>query len=56
MRPASDSMAVVDHHGSVHGREKLRVFDASIMLIIPRGNTNTSIIMLAEKIAEPILT
>ncbi len=54
MGPASDSSAVVDPAGRVHGVEGLYVVDASIMPTIPRANTNLPTLMLAERIvAEP---
>ena len=49
-----DDMAVVDSEGRVHGTEKLRVVDASIMPTIVSGNLNAPTIMLAEKIADQI--
>jgi choline dehydrogenase-like flavoprotein len=51
MGPASDSMAVVDSLGRVHGIEGLRVVDASIMPNIPRANTNLTAIMIGERVA-----
>ncbi|CAM3245127.1 GMC oxidoreductase [Vibrio ordalii] len=47
-------MAVVDGEGRVHGVQKLRVVDASIMPIIITGNLNATTIMIAEKIADKI--
>jgi hypothetical protein len=35
-------------------RRRLRVCDASLMLTIPRANTNTPPLMLAERIADLI--
>ncbi|ANL37728.1 glucose-methanol-choline oxidoreductase protein (plasmid) [Rhizobium phaseoli] len=51
----SDPMAVVDAQLHVHGVAKLRVVDASIMPAIVSGNTNSPVIMIAEKAAEAII-
>lgn len=49
-----DPQAVVDPDCRVHGIQGLRVIDASIMPLIPRGNTNAPTIMIAEKGADLI--
>jgi choline dehydrogenase len=52
MGPASDPTAVVDQYGHVHGLSGLRVVDASIMPDVVRANTNATVIMMAERIAD----
>ena len=55
MGAATDPMAVVDAQTRVHGLERLRVVDSSIMPSITTGNLNAPTIMLAEKAADHIL-
>ena len=50
-----DIFAVVSETGLVHGVENLRVADASIMPDVVRANTNATVIMMAEKIADEII-
>ena len=50
-----DPKAVVDSCLSVHGIRSLRVVDASIMPKIISGNTNASVLMIAEKASDMIL-
>ncbi|MCH7746227.1 MAG: mycofactocin system GMC family oxidoreductase MftG [Chloroflexi bacterium] len=52
MGPASDPMAVVDQYGKVHGIDRLRVVDASIMPDCIRANTNVTTMMIGERIAD----
>ena len=52
MGPKSDPLAVVDQDCRVWGVEHLRVVDASVMPEIPRANTNATVIMIAERVAD----
>jgi 5-(hydroxymethyl)furfural/furfural oxidase len=47
-----DPAAVTSPSGRVHGVERLRVCDASLMPSIPCANTNIPTIMIAERIAD----
>ncbi|XP_074040704.1 glucose dehydrogenase isoform X2 [Leptinotarsa decemlineata] len=49
MGPPSDSLAVVNPSLQVHGVDRLRVIDTSIMPRVTTGNTNAPAIMIAEK-------
>jgi choline dehydrogenase len=54
MGPASDSMAVVDNEGRIHGVDDLRVVDASIFPTGPRANIHFTVVAVAEKLADAI--
>ena len=50
-----DSESVVNDQLRVHGVDKLRVVDASVMPTITSGNTNAPTMMIAEKAADLII-
>lgn len=54
MGPKNDPEAVVDSRLRVYGVKRLRVVDASIMPIVPRGNTHAPTVMIAEKASDMI--
>jgi choline dehydrogenase len=47
-----DADAVVDPALRVHGIEGLRVADASVMPVVPSGNTNAPAIMIGERVSD----
>ena len=49
-----DEQAVVDPELRVRGVDGLRVVDASVMPMVPRGNTNAPTIMIGERAADLI--
>lgn len=52
MGPDPSAGDVVDDFGRVHGIDRLSVFDASILPMIPRANTNLTCIAVGERAAE----
>ena len=54
MGNSSDSQTVVDPELRVYGVTNLRVVDATIMPVIPSGNTNAPTIMIGEKASDLI--
>ncbi|XP_019768132.2 glucose dehydrogenase [FAD, quinone] [Dendroctonus ponderosae] len=54
MGPKDDPMAVVDAQLRIHGVDRLRVIDTSIMPKVTTGNTNAPAIMIGEKGADMI--
>jgi choline dehydrogenase-like flavoprotein len=53
-RTGDDADAVLDPELRVNGIESLRVVDASVMPVVPRGNTNAPTIAIAERAADLI--
>ncbi len=53
-RMGQDAEAVVDDQLRVNGVSGLRVVDASVMPVVPRGNTNAPTIAVAERAADLI--
>ena len=53
-RMGMDPLAVVDAQLRVHGIERLRIVDASVMPRLPSGHTNWPVVMIAERAAELI--
>jgi choline dehydrogenase len=49
-----DPLAVVDDRLCVHGIDGLRVVDASVMPAVTSTNTNSAVIMIAEKASDMI--
>ena len=52
MGPADDPDAVVDQRLRVHGLDNLWVADASVMPEVVRANTNSTVYVIAERLAE----
>lgn len=55
-RMGDDPLAVVDHELKVHGIASLRVADASIYPRLVGANTNASVVAIAEKAADMLLS
>jgi 5-(hydroxymethyl)furfural/furfural oxidase len=56
MGASDDPTAVTDAGGRVHGAQGLRVVDASIFPALPSGNINFPTMMVAERIADGMLS
>ena len=52
MGPADDPAAVVDQRLRVHGLDNLWVADASVMPEVVRANTNSTVYVIGERLAE----
>lgn len=55
MGPEWDKTAVVDPRLRIYGISGLRVIDASIIPVVPRGNTNAPSLMIGEKGVDLVL-
>jgi choline dehydrogenase len=56
MGPPSDSMAVVDQYGKLRDVENMWVIDASIMPDLVRAAINPTVLMMAERLSDAILS
>jgi choline dehydrogenase len=56
MGKSDDPTAVVDSKGRVYGVEGLRVVDTSSFALLPAGHPQSTVYVLAEKIANDIKT
>lgn len=54
MGAADDDLAVVDPKGCIYGLQNIRVVDASAFPFLPPGMPQSTVYMLAEKIADDI--
>ncbi|KAG0002143.1 hypothetical protein BGZ80_010045 [Entomortierella chlamydospora] len=54
MGPSSDPLAVVDNRLRVHGIDRLRVIDASVMPKLPAAHTCAATVMIAERASDMI--
>jgi choline dehydrogenase len=54
MGPANDPTAVVDDQLRVHGLERLRIADSSVIPSIPSANICAATMMIGEKAADII--
>lgn len=52
----TDANSVVDPELRVHGMERLRVIDSSVMPTLPASNTNAASIMIGERGADFLLS